>query len=517
MKIFKELFSKNTKLFFVTILTSMIAHFELYSLVVTGPDTLINSMYHQADIWEVMLLRFGLDFVQSIKGNIVSPILSTLISSIFLAMTIILVINMLDIKNSCFQYIIAVIFAVAPNISATLTFFYCSDAYMLGMLLATLSVYLIRKYEYKNWIILLSGLFLSFAMGMYQTYLSVTMVLCLITLLIDAINKVNTKHIFIHAYKYVLVGILGIILFYIFSHIKLYLNNLSASSYSGANSIGFKTLLSFPQLLPEAYQSFFNYFFNDTIIPNTIWHTNILYIIVFSVMIISIVYIIIKNKVYEKKVNLILSIIFILLLPLCFGIIEIIVPDVDIHILMACSMIYVFPLFFKILEFLPSSIFSKILKYTVVFCSLIIIWNYTWQDNASYIAIKSMQNQAESTVLRIVTQIEDLDGFYEEIPVLFLGGLENNSYLNRFNTSIEAKKVFDRSWGFISTNSTIWWGNLDSWRKILYEYTGVNLNLISESECTAILQSEEYKSMNFYPNKDSIKIINNTVVVKLSN
>ena len=139
-----------------------------------------------------------------------------------------------------------------------------------------------------------------------------------------------------------------------------------------------------------------------------------------------------------------------------------------------------------------------------------------WQDNASYIAIKTMQNQAESTVLRLVAQVEQLDEYRPETPVLILGGLENNEYFNRKNTSIEAKKLYNRTWGFISDNSTIWWGNQDSWRKILYEYVGVNWNLVSEWECSEIFETEQYKSMKYFPEQGSIKIINNTIVIKLS-
>ena len=310
----KNIFTKERKKFFlITILTSMIVHFQLYALMITGPDTLINSMYHQADIWEAMLLRFGLDFVQAIKGNIVSPVLATLLSSVFLGITVILVIDIFKIKNKYLKYLTAIIFSVAPNISATLTFFYCSDAYILGMLLATLAVFIMRKYENKNWIILISALLVALAMGMYQTYLSVTMVLVVATLIMDILKKVEIKKIFINIIKYVLMGITGIILFYVLAHITLFFKNLLVSSYSGANTIGLKTLLNLPSLLPEAYQSFFNYYFNDNIIPNTIWNTNILYIIIFGVMLISVIYIIIKNKIYEKISNIILLIILIFL------------------------------------------------------------------------------------------------------------------------------------------------------------------------------------------------------------
>lgn len=196
----------------------MIVHFQLYALMITGPDTLINSIYHQADIWEAMLLRFGLDFMQAIKGNIVSPVLATLLSSIFLGITVILVTDILKIKNKYLKYITAILFAVAPNISATLTFFYCSDAYTLGMLLATLAVYIMRKYENKKWPILISGLLIALAMGMYQTYLSVTMVLVIATLIVDVLNNREKKQIFINILRYILMGILGIVLF-IYLHI----------------------------------------------------------------------------------------------------------------------------------------------------------------------------------------------------------------------------------------------------------------------------------------------------------
>ena len=508
---------EKRNLFLITIITSMIVHFQLYALMITGPDTLINSMYHQADVWELMLLRFGLYFMQVIKGNIVSPILSTLISSIFLGITILLVIDIFKIKNKYLKYITALLLVVAPNISATLTFFYCSDAYILGMLLATLSVYIMRKFEEKKWPIFLGGVLLALAMGMYQTYLSVTMVLISGTLLIDTLNNKGIKKIFINLVRYILMGVIGIGLFYAISHIILIIANLSVSDYSGANSIGITSILSnLLKLLPESYQSFFNYFFNDKMIPNTIWHTNILYIIIFVIELIATIYLVVKNKVYKKVSNIVLTIILIAIMPICFGIIEIIVPDTDIHILMACSMIFIFPIFFKILELLPKDNFSKVIKYIIVGCSIIVAWNYIWQDNASYIAINSMQNQAINTASRLVTHIEELDEYTPEMPVLLLGGLENNEYLSRENTTIEAKKVFDRSWGFISEKSTIWWGNLDSWRKIFYEYVGANLKLVSEWESTDILESDEFKTMKYYPEKDGIKIINNTVVVRLS-
>ena len=316
--------------------------------------------------------------------------------------------------------------------------------------------------------------------------------------------------------KYLIVGIIGIILFYVFAYLTLFLKHLQASTYSGADKIGLSTLLKLPELLPEAYESFFSYYFNDKIIPNTIWLTNIFYIVIFAVTIFSIIYIVIKNKIYKNISNTIIGFVLIICLPICFGIIEIVAPSVDIHILMACSMILIFPIFFKIIEILPTARITAICKYTVIICSIIIAWNYMWQDNASYISIKIMQNQAEATANRFVMQVELYDGYTPEMPVIITGGLETSQYFNRDNTTLESKKIFDRTWGFISSNPTMWWGNQESWKKMIYEYIGANLNIVNQSDYPEIIESEEYKQMGNYPEEESIKIIDNVLVIKIS-
>lgn len=39
---------EKKKIFFVTVITSLLVHFQLYSLIISGPDTIINSLYHEA-------------------------------------------------------------------------------------------------------------------------------------------------------------------------------------------------------------------------------------------------------------------------------------------------------------------------------------------------------------------------------------------------------------------------------------------------------------------------------------
>lgn len=89
-------------------------------------------------------------------------------------------------------------------------------------------------------------------------------------------------------------------------------------------------------------------------------------------------------------------------------------------------------------------------------------------------------------------------------------------YFNKNNTVLEAKNLYERSWKFIAVIPNIWRGNIDSLRKFAYENLGTNFNMVSERDYPELLDSDEFKNMNIYPKKESIKIIDDTVVIKLS-
>ena len=46
-------------------------------------------------------------------------------------------------------------------------------------------------------------------------------------------------------------------------------------------------------------------------------------------------------------------------------------------------------------------------------------------------------------------------------------------------------------------------------------YMGINISMCSQDEKNNILDSNEFKEMQTYPNDNSIKIINNCVVIKI--
>ena len=503
----KKYFDKEKMtVFIVTFITTMLAHFQLYSLILTGPDTLLSSILCNTRVYDAGLGRFSLYYSQILKGDVVSPFLATFLCAVFLGIIVILIIDIFKIKNKYFKILTALILAVCPNISATLTFFFCSDGYIFGMLLAVLAVFIVTKFEKRNWMVIVGGLFLAIGMGMYQTYLAVTMVLFASLILVDLLKKEDIKTIGNRTIKYILTVAIGLGLYYIFMKLALVTRNAVMSDYSGANKIGLSTLQYLPMLLPQTYTRFLQYFFGEYVVPNDIWHTNIIYVFLFGITLVGMAIIIIENKIY-KRIPLILLVL--LVLPICFGIIEIVVPYVDVHVLMGCSFILVFPIFFKIVETIKNAEGSKIIKIATVLCTISIIWIYTWQDNSTYVWMNKQNTQIKNVMNRIVTRVEELDEYNKDMPILIIGQIGYSDYLYTSNP------IHERTWGFISNVSLIWKDNNESWKKFFYEYMGVNANIVNINDNLDILQTEEYSEMGVYPENSSIKIINNTVVIKL--
>ena len=463
--------------------------------------------------------RFGLYIVQALKGNIVSPFLVTLICGIFLGIIVLLLIDILKLKNKYFKVLLALLIAVTPNISVTLSFFYCSDAYILAMLFATLSVWLLDKYEKNKWIIVLSILLIAFSMSMYQTYIAVAMFLFIIVLILDLLNKKDIKYVIKKTFKYILVCILGIVLYVLLVKLSLFITGIPVSEYSGGNKLGIDVILQAPNHIKEAYADFYNYFISAKMIsPSGMWHINLIHISMLIIFVVSLSYVTVKNKLYKQLPFIILLLV---LLPIGCGIIELMIPTVDIHILMGCSYVLLFPFIFKAVELVnledkkvKQNIYNILKNFTIIF-TVIMLWIYLLMDNASYLAMDKRQKQTVSCMNRIITQVEQLDEYHYGMPLLIVGLLEDNDYFKVTNSRFDEQVIEKYTWGFVSTGSLIWEGNNYSWERFFYEYMGINVKVYTEEYGKPLLETDEYKSMNVYPEKDSIKIINNVVIIKL--
>lgn len=111
--------------------------------------------------------------------------------------------------------------------------------------------------------------------------------------------------------------------------------------------------------------------------------------------------------------------------------------------------------------------------------------------------------------LKLSERIESYLDYNTNIKVAIIGTLDENKYRSTNVT----EKITNEITGTSGENSLY---VQDDYQAMLKHYFGVLIEIATEEEISDIINSEEFLSMPTYHNEDSIKIINDILVIKLS-
>lgn len=508
-------FDTNKRIaFLVTFLVGIITHITMITETIMSQDGLWNSMeYFRPGEWESSLGRWGIEIVERLNHFIAIPTISTISCIFMMAITAVILVDLFNFKSKISVIFTSIALVLTPTLTATLLYVYTSFAYCFSFFISTLVIWFIYKFKYKKAGIIFASLCLMFSLSIYQSYLGVSIGLCIMISIIDLIRNKDIKEVLINVLKTVVVVLIGGALYYIITEIILKFSNLEISSYKSAESVSIIGIIfGLKSSLIQAYKDFFGFFFRNEIIYNTNYRREILYGLFFLLFgILTIVAIIsINEKNIKKKVGKsIFSVICILILPICLNIIDIIVVENTMYALTAGQMILIIPFAFSLLENTNKLV---IFKWIAILSCLVIMVTYYIADNTSYAALKLTYNQAYSTTMRIMDRIETTPGYSAEYPILFGGIVGNNNYPRTSSLytytigSIVNNTVFHGSYG----------GAIGTWTKFIKIFYGIDIQTCSPDEYYTIVTGEEYKEMEIFPAESSVKIMNGIIVIKLS-
>ena len=507
-------FTFNRKIaFFATVIMATIVYFQVYSNDIHNPDTLYAGNYHGGNEWEISLGRWGLIIMNLLRGSAVSTVISSFITIIIMGATSIVLVELLNIKKPIWIVLTSAIHVTAPTFAIIVTYPYCSDSYAIAMLLSVLSVYFIYKKRNANCFVIASC-FVALSLGLYQSYIGVTVTLCVIIPILKLLkNEESIKTIWIDILKSIGMVILGVIIYYILTQLVLYLTHVKLSTYSGANEIGLSIFKTIPEAIKQTYTTFYQFFFEDNILKNSYWKREYVNLIFFLILATAIVISMIKNKTYKSPVKIIMIITFIAIMPIAINVIELIAQERTVNLLMGASLYLPFILLIAILETLDGNTWREtIVNWGATAILLIIIITYALSDQCTYIAREYTLNQAYSTMIRIVDRIETNEEYQKGMKICFAGTIEQNNYPRK-------SKIYEMAVGYI-TDYGEFWENYASGKvtikNFLEKYMGIEIEFCTDREYLEIVNSEEFEEMEIFPEQESVKVINDIVVVKLS-
>lgn len=502
--------------FLTALIVGIITHITFLTEMIMSPDGLWNSIcYFKADNWEASLGRWGLFVANKIVNNLAIPNLTGVIAIVLIAISAMFIVDILKLKNKITIFIVSSAMVVSPALSGTLLYMYTSVAYCLAMILSVLTVKLIFKENYKIFNFILAIAIFTFSLGIYQSYIGVTVGLTAIRLIRDLYDKnVKIKWFFIHGIMMCVIVIIGGLLYSRITQDVLDKMQLTTSSYKGMENISIQnTLESLDKSIPKIYEEFKAFYFEDNIVVNSNYSRQEFYKLMFLVAIILELILVITSGAWKNPFRVIFIILMNVILPVALNVVLLLTTETSTYLLTCSQLLLVIPLVAMICE-MSGKKFTYIFKWGAIISMFWVVFTYYLADNCSYMALKLTYNQSYSTSIRIMDRMEETEGYSPDKPVMIAGVINHNGpqffrssniYLYTLGT------IFDLP-AFHGTYS----GMEGTWTQFLGNFLGMKVHFCNAESYNDVINSDEFKEMGIFPAQNSCKEIYGIMVVKLS-
>ena len=490
--------------FFASVIVGLFAH--LYKITNWLPNW--DSLVFRYDSQNMVALgRWFLPVACSVSSFYDLPFLNGIIAVIFHALGAVCICKILNVHKKTTAALIGALIVSFPTVTSVMMYNYVADGYAISFFLSTLAALYMTKEKPRY---ILSAILIALSTGIYQAYITVTIMLVLLKLIDEMVyNNASFGAVFRKCAFMLLSGILGVALYGIVLKVILGIFSVELLDYQGANATA---SLSNINLLASLYiikETFIKYFFDLS------RGVNIYVVLNAFVFVFTLLYYlkcIIKNKVYKKPLNLLVILILGVMLILGSSALAFINADVDYHnlMLMGYSVFYLFFLMIYERGTEKSEKHTAIKCWAVFITAIAIITNQVVIANVSYHKAQMAYEKSYGVLMRIADRIEQTPGAENCDRILVIGALdESEAYSVSLPPDITG--ITD---GYIirHDDEMVEQSVLCS---ALNDYCGKNYEFVSGDEKENLIQREDIKSMGKWPQKDCVKVVDDIVVIRL--
>lgn len=499
---------KQNKLLFciiVTFIFGMVAHAYQFFHSSFSHDSLDSIFSDSTEMrWKIALGRFVVPIISKFRGQIAAPWLIGFLALFLIALSVFIIVEIFDVDSKLLIASVSGIMVTNLTVTATAaTYLYELDYDMLALALSSLSAFLLsKKTNIFYWFLSVITILLS--LGVYQSYIEVTVALLIIFFVKDLFGESEAAKVFVQGLKSIAAIVSGMILYYGLNKlicIKFDVIGEKRTDLFGGqeNSL----LLNFKIMISKVINVFAN--------PVSIYNVRVMGLIdicLISIGVFLSLYLIFKFKKSFKEV--ILSLVLLAALPLSINIISFVVDGV-VHELMIYSfwLIYIFSLLMT--DYVTKKTDRKAFGYlriTAFVLTGLIIWNNIAVANTAYLK-KDLENTATvSTMTRVVDDLEERDDYeVGKTEISFIGSISTIKTMPGFEFLSDTTGL--RGCGSISQSGISEHYNL---YKAFFNYY---LNYPLNYSKTDFSKDERVKSMPTYPEKGYIQNIDGVLVVKM--
>ena len=443
------------------------------------------------------------------EGNVLDTIPYPICKFLFTALVLgaVCICKMFDVKKTITATLIGAVVVTFPTVTSVLTYNYVSDGYALSFLLSCIAAMLIvgKKPKY-----IVSAVCIALSSGIYQAYVTVTILLLLCYLILEGLREESTvPKLLTKSVKMLLTGIAGMALYYILTMVILKIMGAELLEYQGINNAAAFSGINILGALYNIKSSFVDYFFDFS---SGISVFTILNCVVFALTVILYLVDIVKNR--TSLIKLLLTIVYVIFLPIGASVLAFINSDVDYHNLMKMGF-FVFYLFL-ILQYersgLEKSKFNTI-KAWAIFCTIfVLVFNNIIIANVSYHKLNMAYEKSYGTLIRIADRIEQTEGAEECDRILVIGALRDSE---AYSVKLPPDMTGTTDGYILRADDEIVGQSVLC--SALNDYCGKNYTFLACEEKEALLSKLNMAQIGVWPESDSILVSDGVIIISLGN
>ncbi|MBE5873368.1 MAG: hypothetical protein E7287_03065 [Lachnospiraceae bacterium] len=506
--------------FLSTLVIGLLIHMPALLSDIPNHDGL-DSMYFDQNM--ITSGRWFLTVACGFSSYFSIPWMIGLLGLLFLAGTSVVLTELLELKDKTVVCLVSGLLVAFPAFASTVAYVFTLDGYMLAMFLATLSVLLVKKFRYG---FLAGAVCLAFSVGTYQAYLSFAVILCVYMIVRLLIEQGEWKDKLRKVCRYLLMGVIGLILYVVVLSVLLAVQGKELASYQGISGMGNVAGTGLLGSIKNIYIDFVSFTGAGNILFNNVF-SGLAVAVLAVCLIVTVVRKTIGGKWWKKLTFYAVLLLLALGLPVATNLILIISPDVTYHLLMRYQWVLYLIIavdfvsryagkqntvcadFRECMERTGGCV-SGWLCWAASVAAVILIFNYAVTDNIAYANLEKKYEKTYAYCVRLLDRIEQTEGYYQGIPIAMIGVVGDEQF-----PVTDITGEFTGNMIGMNGDSLLYTGaNYEAFMK---HYLGATLNFLEPEVMNDIYYSDEYVEMDSFPGKNSVKVVDGIMYVKTEN
>ena len=427
---------------------------------------------------------------------------------LFLSALVVVVTKSFEVQNKLDIALISGLIVSFPAIAHTNIFVFEGGGYFLAAFLSGLAFYVTKKYK---WGFLAGSVFLMLTLAIYQSKVSVALMLCLLWGIDFTLGDDFTYASFWEKVsKFVALVMLGFLLFFITSH-------PSVLGVEHARAVAFHDLTHIISQARVSYRDFLEFFTTSRYLTDGSERFIQLHLLLAVFTVAILIYTMVKKSILQQPLRILLVVAMFGLMPFAANLARFFATAMTTTtVLMTYSFVFVPVLCVILAKQRSTSSYLAIVRSVQQICVFVLVVLFVIHSNLIYLRFDMYHQRTVLLYNRILTRIEPLLSESENNTVAFIGNLSHNAhYPFHDNLRNERATLYPEIAGFFGQFIGLH-RNYQSFIINHYHHQqGILLNHVALSELDDLRERAVHLGLPVWPHTDSVTLLDGVIAVNL--